>query len=61
MGAGADGVGVGVGAQCRALVGCGSFFIPLFVVALTYLASSVQYPNLVLIALLLHQPFLDER
>ena len=33
----------------------------LFVVALTCLVSSVQYSNLVLIALLLQQPFLDDQ
>ena len=41
-------------------VACGSFFIP-FVGALTCLASSIQYANLVLIVILLQQPFLDDR
>ena len=33
----------------------------IFVVALTCFASSVQYANLLFIALLLQQPFVDDR
>ena len=39
------------------MVHCSSFFV----IALTCLASSVQYANILLIVFLLQQPFVDDR